>query len=103
MAHMEQHIDMDEKPTDIEHSEVKALAEVNYELKKSRFDDLSIPRTLWVFRRTVLVVLSVYTGKFHFDLHVIDVLSAVGYLCEGFEVGTVPVLRRSTFRPSRIS
>jgi hypothetical protein len=38
---------------------------------KSRFDDLSIPRTLWIFRRTVLVCLAVYTG----------------YVCEGFEVG----------------
>jgi hypothetical protein len=39
-------------------------------LLKSRFDELSIPRTLWVFRRPVLVVLAVYTG----------------YMCEGFEV-----------------
>ena len=40
-------------------------------LLKSRFDQLSIPRTLWVFRRAVLVTLAVYTG----------------YMCEGFEVG----------------
>ena len=39
-------------------------------LLKSRFDQLSIPRTLWVFRRAVLVTLAVYTG----------------YMCEGFEV-----------------
>lgn len=39
-------------------------------LLKSRFDELSIPRTLWVFRRVVLVTLAVYTG----------------YMCEGFEV-----------------
>ena len=39
-------------------------------LYKSRFDKLSIPRTLWVFKKVVLVILSVYTG----------------YLCEGFEV-----------------
>ncbi|PTB41803.1 hypothetical protein M441DRAFT_192948 [Trichoderma asperellum CBS 433.97] len=42
-----------------------------YGLVKSRFDELSIPRTLWVFRRVVLVSLSVYTG----------------YVCEGFELG----------------
>ncbi len=39
-------------------------------LYKSRFDELSIPRTLWVFKRVVLVVSAVYTG----------------YMCEGFEV-----------------
>lgn len=43
----------------------------SYGLVKSRFDELSLPRTLWVFRRVILVVLSVYTG----------------YVCEGFEVG----------------
>jgi SP family general alpha glucoside:H+ symporter-like MFS transporter len=42
----------------------------NYGLVKSRFDELSIPRTLWVFKRVVLVSLAVYTG----------------YVCEGFEV-----------------
>ena len=58
----EQHIDLhDEKLNEIDHKE---LAEVDYGLRKSRFDDLSIPRTLWVFRKTVLVVLSVYTGAF---------------------------------------
>jgi len=57
----EKHIDLhDEKVNEIDHKE---LAEVDYGLRKSRFDDLSIPRTLWVFRKTVLVVLSVYTGK----------------------------------------
>lgn len=44
-----------------------------YGLVKSRFDELSIPRTLWVFRRVVLVSLAVYTG----------------YICEGFEVSPV--------------
>ncbi len=39
-------------------------------LLKSRFDELSIPRTLWVFRRVVFFTLCVYTG----------------YMCEGFEV-----------------
>ena len=41
-------------------------------LLKSRFDEMSITRTLWVFRRVVLVTLAVYTG----------------YMCEGFEVGS---------------
>lgn len=40
------------------------------ELVKSKFDGLSIPRTVWVFRRVALVALAVYTG----------------YVCEGFEV-----------------
>lgn len=43
-------------------------------LVKSTFDELSILRTLWVFRRVVLVSLAVYTG----------------YVCEGFEVSNVP-------------
>jgi len=42
----------------------------SYGLVKSRFDELSIPRTVWVFKRVVLVILAVYTG----------------YVCEGFEV-----------------
>jgi MFS transporter, SP family, general alpha glucoside:H+ symporter len=44
----------------------------SYGLVKSRFDELSLPRTLWTFKRVVLVVISVYTG----------------YVCEGFEVRT---------------
>jgi hypothetical protein len=55
-------LDLDEKPVDIEHNEMAAQVELEYGLRKSRFDDLSIPRTIWVFRRTVLIVLSVYTG-----------------------------------------
>lgn len=47
-----------------------AAAYNGQDLRKSRFDELSIPRTIWVFRRSVLVVLAVYTG----------------YMCEGFEV-----------------
>jgi hypothetical protein len=39
-------------------------------LLKSTFDELSILRTLWVFKRIILVSLAVYTG----------------YICEGFEV-----------------
>jgi hypothetical protein len=62
----EQRIDLhEEKLNEIDHKE---LAEVDYGLRKSRFDDLSIPRTLWVFRKTVLVVLSVYTGAFVDDV-----------------------------------
>jgi MFS transporter, SP family, general alpha glucoside:H+ symporter len=48
----------------------------SYGLVKSRFDELSIPRTIWVFKRVVLVVLAVYTG----------------YICEGFEVRSTPSL-----------
>jgi len=39
-------------------------------LLKSTFDELSILRTLFVFKRVILVSLAVYTG----------------YICEGFEV-----------------
>jgi SP family general alpha glucoside:H+ symporter-like MFS transporter len=42
----------------------------DYGLVKSRFDELSILQTVWVFKRVVLVSLAVYTG----------------YVCEGFEV-----------------
>ena len=59
----QQHVDLDEKGADPEHQEVAVHVSSDYELKKSRFDDLSIPRTLWVFRKTALVVLSVYTGQ----------------------------------------
>ncbi|KAL1889145.1 hypothetical protein Sste5346_009093 [Sporothrix stenoceras] len=44
---------------------------IGEELVKSRFDEMSPARTLWVFRRVALVSLAVYTG----------------YVCEGFEVG----------------
>jgi SP family general alpha glucoside:H+ symporter-like MFS transporter len=58
-----------EKPR-VEHFESKARDDVVYEgLHKSRWDELSIPRTLWVFKRAVLVSLAVYRG----------------YMCEGFE------------------
>ncbi|KAK3175823.1 hypothetical protein K4F52_009956 [Lecanicillium sp. MT-2017a] len=68
-----------EKPevNQTEHIELDGDANVkidgydSYGLVKSRFDELSIPRTLWVFRRVVLVTLAVYTG----------------YVCEGFELG----------------
>jgi hypothetical protein len=44
-------------------------------LLKSRFDEMPLLKTLWVFRRVVLVTLAVYTG----------------YMCEGFEVSPVPL------------
>jgi hypothetical protein len=68
------------KPVDkheINHLEsVKATGEVyglghdEHGLLKSRFDEMSITKTLWVFRRAVFFTLCVYTG----------------YMCEGFEV-----------------
>jgi hypothetical protein len=58
----------------IEHSHVendlKEGLETNIQLRKSRLDELSIARTLWVFRRAVFYTFCVYTG----------------FLCEGFEV-----------------
>jgi MFS transporter, SP family, general alpha glucoside:H+ symporter len=51
--------------------DVKVDGYDSYGLVKSRYDELSIPRTLWVFKRVVLVSLAVYTG----------------YVCEGFELG----------------
>jgi SP family general alpha glucoside:H+ symporter-like MFS transporter len=71
-----QHLEGDEKGQ-VEHVEHLGLGEDavaktidGQGLLKSRFDEMSIPRTLWVFRRVVLVTLAVYTG----------------YMCEGFEV-----------------
>lgn len=71
-----------EMPEELRHTETRVTqADVDditkideydsYGLVKSRFDELSIPRTLWVFKRVVLVSLAVYTG----------------YVCEGFELG----------------
>jgi hypothetical protein len=58
----------------IEHSHVendlKDGLELTIQLRKSRLDELSIARTLWVFRRAVFYTFCVYTGL----------------LCEGFEV-----------------
>jgi hypothetical protein len=61
-----------------ENAEDKAI---QHELLKSRFDEMSIPRTLWVFRKSAFFVFSVY----------------MGYLCEGFEVRshTIPQESRS--------
>lgn len=43
-------------------------------LFKSKFDNMSLSRTTWVFRRVVLIALAVYTG----------------FVCEGFEVSEKP-------------
>jgi MFS transporter, SP family, general alpha glucoside:H+ symporter len=63
-----------EEKAEVSQFEGDAVTEIDgyesYGLVKSRFDELSIPRTLWVFKRVVLVTLAVYTG----------------YVCEGFEV-----------------
>lgn len=48
-------------------------------LVKSRFDDLSVPRTAWVFKRAVFYALCVYTG----------------YMCEGFEVSIIVAQARA--------
>lgn len=49
-----------------------------YGLVKSRFDELSILGTLWVFKRVTFISLAVYTG----------------YICEGFEVSDGPLCCR---------
>ena len=71
-----------EKPEEmrIEHEDIKFDGYDSYGLVKSRYDELSLPRTLWVFKRVVLVSLAVYTG----------------YVCEGFEVSEVRPSRRYT-------
>jgi len=69
-----------EKHDDVRLEDTQAMDDVKidgfdtYGLVKSRYDELSIPRTLWVFKRVVLVSLAVYTG----------------YVCEGFEVSDSP-------------
>lgn len=67
-----------EKP-DVEHVETSQFegdklpaAHDDDGLLKSRYSELSIPRTAWVFKRVILFVLLVYTG----------------YVCEGFEVSS---------------
>lgn len=55
-------------------SQAKVDGYVSYGLAKSRFDNLTIPQTIWTFKRVIIIIISVYTG----------------YICEGFEVGTQP-------------
>ncbi|KAL1893354.1 hypothetical protein Sste5346_006532 [Sporothrix stenoceras] len=45
---------------------------VSYGLAKSRFDNLTIPQTIWTFKRVIIIIISVYTG----------------YICEGFELNS---------------
>lgn len=78
-------IDSQQEKHEVEHVEKAGInddvAVVTAEgagLMKSRFDEMSIPKTLWVFRRIVLVTLAVYTG----------------YMCEGFEVSKDSDLKR---------
>lgn len=59
-----------EKPCSAEHVE-STPGHDSHGLYKSPFDQLSLPQTLWTFKRIILVTLAVYTG----------------YVCEGFELG----------------
>lgn len=57
--------DISEKPEAIHFESEKPLDELEVlssELRKSRWDELSILQTVWTFRRVTLVVLAVYTG-----------------------------------------
>lgn len=58
--------DVKMKPT----VEMLEFAETPTSLLKSRFDELSLLKTLWLFRTSALYCVAVYTG----------------YLCEGFEL-----------------
>ncbi|OIW26886.1 MFS general substrate transporter [Coniochaeta ligniaria NRRL 30616] len=62
---------LEETAAGVNTNDVTAEGYDDYGLVKSRFDELSILETLWVFKRVVLVSLAVYTG----------------YVCEGFELG----------------
>ncbi|KIX09569.1 uncharacterized protein Z518_00649 [Rhinocladiella mackenziei CBS 650.93] len=57
-------------PANVDDVKTKVDGYGSYGLVKSTFDELSIPRTLWIFKRVLLVSLAVYTG----------------YVCEGFEL-----------------
>jgi SP family general alpha glucoside:H+ symporter-like MFS transporter len=61
---------LEETPAAVNDNDVTVDGYDDYGLVKSRFDELSILETVWVFKRVVLVSLAVYTG----------------YVCEGFEV-----------------
>jgi hypothetical protein len=66
--------EIETKPAEPIHVEdEKGTLDPHVQLRKSRLDELSIPRTLWVFRRAVFFTLCVYTG----------------FLCEGFEVSSL--------------
>lgn len=53
-------------------SQAKVDGYVSYGLAKSRFDNLTIPQTIWTFKRVIIIIISVYTG----------------YICEGFELNS---------------
>lgn len=65
----QEHIEHGDREVDTK-DDITKEADVAPRLTKSRFDELGLWRTLWVFRRAALCCLSVYTG----------------FLCEGFEV-----------------
>jgi hypothetical protein len=63
---------LESMPANVDEITTKVDGYYNYGLVKSTFDELSIPQTLWAFKRVILVSLAVYTG----------------YICEGFEVSS---------------
>lgn len=71
---------LENMPATVDETTTKVDGHDNYGLVKSTFDELSIPQTLWAFKRVILISLAVYTG----------------YICEGFEVSSdYPPLERS--------
>ncbi|RAO72321.1 uncharacterized protein BHQ10_008333 [Talaromyces amestolkiae] len=62
---------LESMPTNTEEINMKIDEFESPNLVKSTFDELSIPQTLWAFKRVILISLAVYTG----------------YVCEGFELG----------------
>jgi hypothetical protein len=76
MSALQTTLEIESKPAEAIHAEdEKGTLEPHVHLRKSRLDELSIPRTLWVFRRAVFFTLCVYTG----------------FLCEGFEVSSLDI------------
>lgn len=63
---------LENMPANVDEITTKADGYDTHGLVKSTFDELSIPQTLWAFKRVVLISLAVYTG----------------YICEGFEVSS---------------
>lgn len=68
---------LESMPTNTEEITMKIDAFERSNLVKSTFDELSIPQTLWAFKRVILISLAVYTG----------------YVCEGFEVSRIQLRR----------
>lgn len=63
---------LEDMPANVDETTTKVDGHDDYGLVKSTFDELSIPQTLWAFKRVILISLAVYTG----------------YICEGFEVSS---------------